>query len=80
LKSATRFLIVGVGGHGRSVAEAAMLSGRYVFELTAVIHPKAIVSPSAFIELCCSIMAGAKAFVGWEMTLYEICRMIDGWR
>lgn len=122
---ASRLLIVGAGGHGRSVAEAAMLSGQYVlagfvddgmavgspmwqtsvlggtadlkayaalcdkvvvaignnalreslvtqlmglgFELTTVIHPKAIVSPSAVIGQGCAIMAGA--IVGTEAQL-----------
>ena len=122
---ATRMLIVGAGGHGRSVAEAAVLSGQYVlagfvddgmavgspigqtsvlgsmadlqayaalcdkvvvaignnalreslvthlvglgFELTTVIHPKAIVSPSAVIGQGCAIMAGA--IVGTEAQL-----------
>jgi sugar O-acyltransferase (sialic acid O-acetyltransferase NeuD family) len=122
---ASRLLIVGAGGHGRSVAEAAMLSGQYVlagfvddgmavgspigqtsvlgstadlkayaalcdkvvvaignnalreslvtrlvglgFELTTVIHPKAIVSPSAVIGEGCAIMAGA--IVGTEAQL-----------
>jgi sugar O-acyltransferase (sialic acid O-acetyltransferase NeuD family) len=122
---AARLLILGAGGHGRSVAEAAMLSGQYVlagfvddgmavgspiwhtsvlgstadlkayaalcdkvvvaignnalreslvtrlvglgFELTTVIHPKAIVSPSAVIGQGCAIMAGA--IVGTEAQL-----------
>jgi sugar O-acyltransferase (sialic acid O-acetyltransferase NeuD family) len=122
---AIRLLIVGAGGHGRSVAEAAMRSGQYAlagfvddglslgspiwhtsvvgstanlnacsalcdkvvvaignnalreslvtqliglgFELTTVIHPKAIVSPSAVIGQGCAIMAGA--IVGTEAQL-----------
>jgi sugar O-acyltransferase (sialic acid O-acetyltransferase NeuD family) len=122
---ASRLLIVGAGGHGRSVAEAAVLSGQYElagfvddgmavgsaiwhtsvlgstadlkayaalcdkvvvaignnalreslvtrlvglgFELTTVIHPKAIVSPSAVIGQGCAIMAGA--IVGTEAHL-----------
>lgn len=120
-----RLLVVGAGGHGRSVAEAAMLSGQYVlagfvddgiavgspilhtsvlgstadfkvytalcdkvvvaigsnvlretlvtrlvelgFELATVIHPKAVVSPSAVIGHGCVIMAGA--IVGTETQL-----------
>ncbi len=125
LVSKPRLLVVGAGGHGRSVAEAAMLSGQYVlagfvddvmavgspiwhtsvlgstadlkvyaascdkavvaignntlreilvtrliglgFKLTTVIHPKAIVSPSAVIGNGCVIMAGA--IVGTEVQL-----------
>lgn len=120
-----RLLVVGAGGHGRSAAEAAMLSGQYAlagfvddglavgtpigqtsvvgstaelsayaplcdqvivaignnalreslvtrlvalgFELATIIHPKAIVSPSAVIGQGCTVMAGA--IVGTEAQL-----------
>lgn len=120
-----RLLIIGGGGHGRSVAEAATLSGQYEvvgfvddslkagdlifnlpvlgainkltvyshlcdkvivaignntlreslttqlfrdgFKLAVVIHPKAIVSPTALIALGCVVMAGA--IVGTEAHL-----------
>lgn len=123
--SLPRLLVVGAGGHGRSVAEAAVLSGQYAlagfvddglavgspighisvlgstadlsayatlcdqvfvaignnslreslvtrlvalgFELATIIHPKAIVSPSAVMGKGCAVMAGA--IVGTEAQL-----------
>lgn len=124
---AMRLLIVGAGGHGRSLAEAARMSGRFElagfvddgvappaqvmglpvvgpstalahyrdladlaivavgnnkarenlhallrsagFTLATVIHPGAMVSPSAVLGAGCAIMAGA--IVGTEATLGE---------
>jgi len=124
---AMRLLIVGAGGHGRSLAEAARMSGRFElagfvddgiappaqvmglpvlgpstalaqyrdladlaivavgnnkarenlhallrsagFTLASVIHPGAMVSPSAVLGPGCAIMAGA--IVGTEATLGE---------
>ena len=121
----TRLLVVGAGGHGRSVVEAAELSGQFEvvgflddalpagksvlnvavlgpmvsmghhravadqtivaignnalreslvtrllalgFELATIIHPKAIVSPSAVMGQGCAVMAGA--IVGTEAQL-----------
>lgn len=120
-----RLIVVGAGGHGRSVAEAALASGEFElagflddafpslkkvwdfsvlgttadisrsrefgeaaivgignndlreaifaqllaagFELATVLHPKAVVSPSAGLGVGCTIMAGA--IIGTEAQL-----------
>lgn len=117
-----RLLIVGAGGHGRSVAEAALASGTFTlsgflddqttnvwefpvlgrtqdaaawrtvadaaivaignnvlrqqlqqqlivagFKLATVIHPRAVVSPSANLGMGCAVMAGA--IIGTEAKL-----------